>query len=69
MLDFVYDNLDNKLYTAGAFLLWHNLYRKYKHKRIKAAMKYYNKDRFTLITKENIINLYEMEKRLSNDNC
>lgn len=68
MLDFVYDNLDNKLYTAGAFLLFHNRYRRYKHKRIKAAMRYYNEGRFILITKENIINLYEMEKRLSNGN-
>lgn len=69
MLSFVYDNLINQLYTEQAFLLLHNRYRRYKHKRITTAMKYYNEDRFILITKENIVNLYEAEKRLSNDYC
>lgn len=67
MLSFVYDNLINQLYTAQAFLLLHNRYRKYKHKRIDTAMRYYNKDRFILITEENIVNLYEAEKRLGDN--
>lgn len=69
MLSFVYDNLHNQLYTEQAFLLLHNRYRKYKHKRITKAMRYYNEGRFILITKENVINLYEMEKKLRDDYC
>lgn len=69
MLSFVYDNLHNQLYTEQAFLLFHNRYRRYKHKRIKAAMRYYNEGRFILITKENVINLYEMMRILKYDNC
>lgn len=69
MLSFVYDNLHNQLYTEQAFLLFHNRYRRYKHKRIKTAMRYHNEGRFILITKENVINLYEMEKKLRHDYC
>lgn len=69
MLSFVFDNLHNQLYTEQAFLLLHNRYRKYKHKRIKTAMRYYNERRFILITKENVFNLYEMEKKLRHDYC
>lgn len=69
MLSFVFDNLCNQLYTEQAFLLLHNRYRRYKHKRITTAMRYYNEGRFILITKENVINLYEMEKKLRYDYC
>ena len=69
MLSFVYDNLHNQLYNEQAFLLLHNRNRKYKHKRITTAMRYYNEGRFILITKENVINLYEMEKKLRHDYC
>lgn len=69
MLSFVFDNLHNQLYTEQAFLLLHNRYRKYKHKRITTAMRYYNEGRFILITKENVFNLYEMEKKLRHDHC
>lgn len=69
MLNFVYDNLCNKLYTEQAFLLLHNRYRKYKHKRITTAMRYYNEGRFILVKKENIINLYEIERKLRHDYC
>ena len=69
MLSFVFDNLHNQLYTEQAFLLLHNRYRKYKHKRITTAMRYYNEGRFILITKEIVINLYEMEKKLRYDYC